>query len=233
MLVVNNRISDGKYTFNNKHYQLDINEIDRHNAIHGLVYNKAFKVIENERNPDEDTLTLNYQEQNPVDGFPFTYDIILKYQISQDSFSFSISIKNTDSKAFPFTLGWHPYFKTTSIDNSTLEFESHRKVIHNQQLIGVDTCKSNINLPFEIPNKLDDCYIISSDKVKFKTPTYEGELTSKPKINYLQLYKPQAENALAIEPMTGYSDSFNHKSGLQVLESGQVYNLRWTMKFIN
>ncbi len=59
MLVVNNRISDGKYTFNNKHYQLDINEIDRHNAIHGLVYNKAFKVIENKKKPSEDTLTSN------------------------------------------------------------------------------------------------------------------------------------------------------------------------------
>ena len=37
-----NRIKDGKYKFNNSKYTLNCNEVDKNNALHGLVYNKTF-----------------------------------------------------------------------------------------------------------------------------------------------------------------------------------------------
>ena len=34
-------------------------------------------------------------------------------------------------------------------------------------------------------------------------------------------------NAIAIEPMTGVSDSFNNKIGLKELSPGQCYGIEW------
>ena len=41
-----NRIKDGAYTFEESSYQLDCNESERNNAIHGLVYNKNFELVD-------------------------------------------------------------------------------------------------------------------------------------------------------------------------------------------
>ena len=41
-----NRIKDGTYTYNDVQYVLDCNEIDNNNALHGLVYNKVFRCVD-------------------------------------------------------------------------------------------------------------------------------------------------------------------------------------------
>ncbi|MEO5787437.1 MAG: hypothetical protein ABIW77_15960, partial [Gelidibacter sp.] len=37
-----NRIKDGKYTFQDVDHVLECNEVDKNNALHGLVYDKTF-----------------------------------------------------------------------------------------------------------------------------------------------------------------------------------------------
>mgnify|MGYP000082499397 CR=1 FL=1 len=79
---------------------------------------------------------------------------------------------------------------------------------------------------FKIENKqLDDCWILNSDKVLFQTPKYQIEFSSSAKENFLQAYTPPKENAIAIEPTTGVSDSFNNKIGLQTLEPNKEHIL--------
>ena len=36
---------------------------------------------------------------------------------------------------------------------------------------------------------------------------------------------------IAIEPMTGISDSFNNKKGLQILQPNEGYEVRWNLSF--
>jgi aldose 1-epimerase len=52
-------------------------------------------------------------------------------------------------------------------------------------------------------------------------------LTSSEKENFLQLYTPINTNAIAIEPMTGISDSFNNKIGLKELLPDECYGIEW------
>jgi len=40
-----NRIKDGAYSFNNEKFQLEKNQVEEQNALHGFVHNKRFKVI--------------------------------------------------------------------------------------------------------------------------------------------------------------------------------------------
>ena len=122
-----NRIKDGLYSFNVIEYQLEINQKEENNALHGLVYNKPFKVINKEVSDNEASIKLEYEELNESKGFPYTYTIKLKYTLTEDELKLNVSVKNTDPKPFPFTIGWHPYFISEKLYKSSLKFDSNQK----------------------------------------------------------------------------------------------------------
>ena len=229
-----NRIKDGKYSFNGKEYQFDINQKEENNALHGLVYNKVFKVLQKEASESAATVTLEYTEKNKSIGFPFTYRIALKYIFTENNLSLIVSIKNTDSEAFPFTIGWHPYFVSENLQKSSLVFDSDQKLIIGERNITSGVEKIAPEEQFDIEDKqLDDCWILNSKNVLFKTPKYQLKITSSAKENFLQAYTPPKENTIAIEPTTGVSDSFNNKIGLEILNSNEVYTVRWDLNLLN
>ncbi len=228
-----NRIKEGKYNFNEKDYQLDCNEKDRNNAIHGLVFNKKFDIINKTISSTFSEVSLLYKETKPVSGFPFCFDVLLTYRLSDKELSLTVSIKNTDKLTFPFTLGWHPYFISENLQKSSLDFNSYSKVKLDQSLITVDVLDNFLEIPVKIKdNLLDDCYVLKNNTVKLETPTYMilVQIINNEE-NYLQLYKPKNSRMIAIEPMTGVSDSFNNKIGLQQLEPNKEYKTKWNLNF--
>lgn len=226
-----NRIKDGSYTFNGEEFQLEINQKEENNALHGLVYSKTFKILNEDVSDTEASIKLEYNEVNESKGFPYNYTIQLQYILTEDSLKLTVSVKNTDSKSFPFTLGWHPYFISKNLYKSSLKFDSNRKIILGERMIttGVEDYKNGDS--FEIKDKqLDDCFILNNNKVQFLTPDYDLEMNASSNETFLQMYTPPRANTIAIESTTGVSDSFNNKIGLQVLEPGKTYNIDWEIK---
>jgi aldose 1-epimerase len=87
--------------------------------------------------------------------------------------------------------------------------------------------------PFLIEDKtLDDCFAIDSNEIVFETPQYSFALKSSEKNSFLQLYTPPHPNAIAIEPTTGISDSFNNGVGLKTLKPNDTYYINWNLKII-
>lgn len=224
------RIKEGKYTFEGNDYQLEKN--DGENALHGLVYNKKFELFEPEEHQDNCSATFNYFEKNENKGFPFTYFLSVTYTLFEDSLNIRITVKNTDTRSFPFTLGWHPYFNSTDLKNSTLSFKSDEKIKFDKNLITKNVKEQKTPEIFKIEDQqLDDCFILKDNKVSFTTPTYKIDITADSEDNFLQLYTPKDKSIIAIEPMTGVSDTFNNKIGMQVLQANKTYVLNWDLKF--
>ena len=225
-----NRIEKGKYTFNNTKFQLDCNEKGL-NALHGLVYNKKFKIVHKIESSSYASVTIAYKELEESLGFPFKYNIHLTYTLTNDELSLSVTIKNTDINPFPFTLGWHPYFLSHDLKNSSLSFNSAKKIKFNKNLITQKVIDEKTEKAFKIENKqLDDCFILNSNTIGFKTPNYQLEISTNQIENYVQLYTPENLPLIAIEPMTGVSNSFNNSIGLRVLLPNRSYSLKWNVK---
>jgi len=225
-----NRINDGKYSFEGKTYNLKCNEVNRNNALHGLVYNKTFKTVKKEITPTFAKLELQYNSNGNTLGFPFKYSISITYKLMQTSLSLFIKIENIDSKSFPFTLGWHPYFLSKDLSKSSLNFNSKVQVESNLKMITTRTSQLKTTMPFQIKNNiLDNAYKLEDDKILFKTPEYILNITSTEKNNFLQLYTPDISNLIAIEPTTGVSDSFNNKMGLKTLKPNQTYIVEYLL----
>jgi len=228
-----NRIADGSYVFDHKTHQLNINQKEENNALHGLVYNKSFEIIDQKTTPEKAEVVLRYQEFSHSEGFPFAYMIDLTYILSKDSLELNVTVKNTDTKTFPFTIGWHPYFISDDLSKSAIHFKSHQKCVFNERNITQRMDKIAIDEPFLIEDKtLDDCFALDSNKIIFETPQYSFALKSSEKDSFLQLYTPPHPNAIAIEPTTGISDSFNNGVGLKTLKPNDSYHIHWNLKII-
>ena len=223
-----NRIKEGKYAYEGQNYNLDCNEKEANNALHGLVYDKTFTVEEKKQFDDEVEIKLFYEELNPPIGYPFKFRIELLYKLTKDTLILKTNIINIDQKKFPFTLGWHPYFNSIDLDMSEIEFSSTKKIKSNKNNISVGVEPFESEMPLSLSKKLfDDAFILEQPEVKFFTPEYDLVLTSSEKENFLQLYTPINTNAIAIEPMTGISDSFNNKIGLKELLPDECYGIEW------
>lgn len=225
-----NRVKDGTYQFNGETYHLDINQKEEHNALHGLVYNKNFVVTSQETNKESASVTLLYQEKKGSPGFPFTYSIQLEYVLTQNTLDLIVKIKNTDSKTFPFTLGWHPYFLSSDLSKSSLLFDCNKKMVLDERNITKGIFYIDPIECLQIKDQsFDDCYVLNSDEVTFLTPKYILKLTSTEEDGFLQIYTPPHKNTIAIEPTTGVSDSLNNNIGLKTLHPDETYSITWNL----
>ncbi|MDB4175779.1 aldose 1-epimerase [Flavobacteriaceae bacterium] len=223
-----NRIKDGKYTFKNSKYKLECNETYKKNALHGLVYNKTFVLINKKLTSDFASVTLQYKDYGKTKGFPFKFHIEVTYTLNKTGMTLAIKVKNKGKKTFPFTLGWHPYFYSTDLDKSAINFKSDKKYVFDNQQIITGTTALDLEMPFKLKNvKLDNGYPLETNEIDFSTPKYDLNIRSSSKENFLQLYTPQQPNAIAIEPMTGAADNFNNKIGLQTLQPNQTFLVKW------
>lgn len=224
------RIENGIYVFNGKEYHLDCNDAGK-NALHGLIYNKEFSIVKKIESKKYASVVIEYQEKEKSQGFPYTYRVQLTYTLYQNEINVSVKIENTDRKSFPFTLGWHPYFVCDDFKNSYLKFKSDKKIEFDENLITKKILNQKTANKLTLENKqLDDCFILNSDSVTFSSPKYQIEISSNQIENYLQLYTPKNLPIIAIEPMTGVSNSFNNKIGLQILEPKKTHSLTWFVK---
>ena len=227
------RVENGLYSFREKKYQLALNDKHQKSATHGFISHKRFSVVEKKSSLTKAEITLAYTERNKTPGFPYEYDIHLHYTLTIDTLTLEVTIKNNGNFSFPFSVGWHPYFYSEDLFNSYITLNSDQKLLFNDKMIPVEIKKIRTDKDLQVKDKkFDDCFILKNNYIYFKTPNYKLKFTSSSEENYFQVYTPSKENAIAIEPLTGPSNNFNNKLGLQILNSKDSYSVKWIIKIM-
>ena len=228
-----NRLLKGGYKFSNESYQLPINSKEN-NAIHGLVYNKNFEVVEEEMTNNFHSISLQYREKEKQEGYPFLYIIKLIYTLSKDSLTLKVVVDNIDEVEFPFNIGWHPYFFSENIKESELYINSSKEIINNNKMIPVKIADSFLPKVFKIGNKhMDHCYQLEGDELYFVTSNYKLKIHSSLINKYIQIFTPSIKNSIAIEPMMAPANSFNNKIGLEILKPKNTFDITWKLSLEN
>lgn len=236
-----NRIKDGKYRFLDQEHQLNMNYPQENNAIHGLVFDTEFKVVDAEDGEIACTLILEYNAEDPRPGYPFTYIIKLIYRLNeQGGFECVFKVSNSTDQSIPVAQGWHPYFMAGSekIDELSLQFPAEEVLEVDKQRIptGKTTNYKQFNKLTQIHDtQLDNCFKLLPENgcasILLKREDGFGykiwQETGKYKYNYLQIYTPPGRKSIAIEPMTCAPDAFNNKQGLIVLAPFERFQTSW------
>ena len=89
-----NRVQDGSYEFDGRRHQLPIDQVDEHNAIHGLVRWAAWEVAER----DAHRVAVEHV-LHPRPGYPFSLGLRIEYELSAEGLRVRNTATNLGSEA--------------------------------------------------------------------------------------------------------------------------------------
>ena len=233
------RIPDGKYRFEDKEYRF------RHlfsdgNAIHGLLSDKPFTVLEETGGETSGAIVLEYTYKKEDAGYPFDYDCQVRYILHPDNvLEVVTAVTNLDKTTIPMADGWHPYFRLGGKANSwELQFHSDAMMEFDDRLVPTGKLVQYNQFATARPlgdTFLDNCFTLKPDLVsaacEIHNPANGLTVSFFPDANYpyLQLYTPDDRDSIAIENLSGAPDCFNNKMGLVLLQPGrsQIFTVRY------
>ncbi|HEY5405825.1 MAG TPA: aldose 1-epimerase [Ginsengibacter sp.] len=239
------RLHHGKYHFGETEYKFEKYYLGK-SAIHGIVYNKVFKVTGETANELHASLTMKYEYRGEEPGYPFYYDCIITWQLEKDNkLSVTTECINKDKGLIPMQDGWHPYFNLCdSADELQLEFQSKEVLEFNSELIPTQNL-----IPYVEYNALkivgntffDNCYTLNMDAcqpmcvLRNQAKKIEIEIHPEKSYPYLQVYIPPHRKSIAIENLSGAPDAFNNGMGVITLEPGEsaLFKTSYKIKFLN
>jgi aldose 1-epimerase len=241
------RVRAGRYTFMGQSYQMEINDKEGPNAIHGFLRLIPWDITAQSERSITFAATLD-ADAHP--GYPFALRASVTYTLDATGLTCSFSIANTGKQAAPVAAGFHPYFTVGSdqIDGDTLHVPM-ASMLEFENLVPTGNVLPIEGTPydFRVPHLVGDtqfniCYLHpqrDSDglvRLRLAAPAEKGAITvwMDGIFDYVVLYSgdplppSHRRRSLAIEPMTCGSDAFNHSEwGLITLDPGQSCTGKW------
>jgi len=228
------RINNAQYDFAEKKYTIQKFLLNG-SALHGLLYDVAFKVKDQWADEKSAGVTMQHQYKGSDEGYPFHYSCTVVYELKNgNALTLTTVVTNNDKGLMPIQDGWHPYFKFgNGIDELQLEFQSKEMVEFNEALIPTGKL-----LPYQEYGALkkigaaefDNCFTVNFAECQplcvLRDPIQKLQLEIYPDKTYpyLQVYTPPHRKSIAIENLSAVPDAFNNKIGLQILEPGASAN---------
>ena len=242
------RVAQGRYTFGGRTYQMEKNDKEGPNAIHGFLRQTIWDM--EQPSPDEAIFTTSLApDAHP--GYPFSLGVRVTYRLSDAGMECAFAIGNLGDSPAPVAAGFHPYFTVGSewIDTDTLHVPFASYLEFDSVLIptGRVLPVAGTPLDFRQPRSIgalafNTCYLGPARdpdglaRIRLSDPSAQKSLTVwlDSAFDYVVLYSgdplpdSHRRRALAIEPMTCGSDAFNHPAwGLVTLEPGQTVSGTW------
>ncbi|MBC7723923.1 MAG: aldose 1-epimerase family protein [Burkholderiaceae bacterium] len=238
-----NRIEDGRWVLAGVPQQLDLTEPTRHNAIHGLLRQTAYRLLER----SEESVTLEATVY-PQHGYPFQLDTTVRYEVTDDGITVTHGIRNAGTAPAPVAVGAHPYLCVGDVPVSdlvlTLAASTHIDVDDRLNPTGVtDVAGTRFDLRGGVPVRelsLDDGFGGVEPGATHRLTAPDGrwvELVRDDEFDYTQVFTNPVHPrdgvlglAIAVEPMSAAANAFNSGDGLRWLDPGEHWSISWGIR---
>lgn len=241
-----NRLEGGRYEFGGTSQQLPINEVERANAIHGLVrwVNWRCRSLA----PDRVVLGLSL---HPQPGYSFALDLELDYSVGPSGLTVRLTATNAGDHHLPFGAGFHPYLTVGEIpiDRAILTLPAATTLpaddrgLPTGERAGVAGSGVDFRAPRVIgPARLDTCFTdLSRDpdslariRLRFGGGDRRVTLWMDEAFGFVMAYTgdtiadpARRRRSVAIEPMTCPPNAFVTGDALIRLDAGGSVSGRW------
>ena len=234
LIPFSNRIANAALHWLGARYPLPHYLAGHPHAIHGNGWQRAWTAVERARR--RVTLELVHD----ADGaraleWPFPYRARQTFALEENALTLTHAIENTGANAFPFGLGWHPFFPRTSA--TLLQFDAAS--VWQTDATQLPTRREavpaawNFSAPRPIGDTtLDHCFAgwRPPAGVRWLERGLAVSIEADAACGHLVVYVPRAADYLAIEPVTHMTDAFNRASageadtGTRVLAPGETFS---------
>ncbi len=235
-----NRLRDGRYEWEGRTLQLDITDKEHHNAMHGLLAWRNWRVAER-----DDARVVMSHVLHPEPGYPFELAAQITYELGDGGLTVTASATNEGETAAPFGYGFHPFLAPPGcelIDDCEIRLPAQSVELVDGQLIPYAQAPvAGTDLDFCEPRVvgevvLDHCFLdLLRDSDELARATISGPagtttLWSDPACPFLQVYTGDTleqvgrrRGGLAVEPMSCAPNAFVSGDGLIRLAPGERF----------
>ena len=230
-----NRLRAGRFTANDRVFQLPLNDSAKVNAIHGFTPRNAWRVLNTSTDSESAEITgqfrLSVDRPDLTEFWPSDGAITLTYRLSLSALQVDAVIENFGAEPLPFGLGYHPYFQIPTapgrpVDELSLQTAASRIWTLRDSLPDGNASPVSPDLDFRTSRELgrmmlDHLY----GGLEAAPRTREGrivvatlchrsapgrlEIEADPAFRQLVLFTPPHRQAIAIEPYTCITDAVN------------------------
>lgn len=235
-----NRVEDGVWYLEGKKQQLDITEVSRNNASHGLLRNAAYALV------DESEFSVTLQATVfPQHGYPFLVRHTVRYELDENmDLRVQQTLVNDSQDRAPFVLGAHPYLRLGDVapEDLVLRVNARTRLVADERLIPRSTAAADGQYDLSGGTAVGDLLIdVALTDLKYDGGLARHTLTAPDGRSvsleqdetcpYVHVFVtdtfPGRSKAVAIEPMTGPANAFNSGDGLRWLDPGEASTMGW------
>jgi aldose 1-epimerase len=246
------RVAEGRYSFDGQTYQLERNDKEGPNAIHGFVRALPWKV--REAQPSHVTFDISLDaETYGRRGYPFSLAISVTYGLDQHGLSCSFAVQNAGRQVAPVGVGFHPYFTvgTALIDEAEAKIpcagylEFNERLAPTGKIFAVTGTEWDYRQYRDIGSRrFNHCYVdLERDENGMATASLRDvgngraiDIVMDRSFSAIVVYTGDAiadapRRALAIEPMSCATDALNHPEwGLKRLLPEESFTGRYLVQ---
>lgn len=218
LVPFSNRIEDAQLRFEGATYALHRNYPDHPHAIHGVGFQRPWQVVAQH----EDRVTLEFEYRPAEDdrhGWPFAFRARQSLAVcelggGQAALTMTLALENAEARAFPFGLGWHPFFPRRA--DTVLSFAADGVWETGPTLLPVRHVAVPTSLGFDRPRAIggttaDHVFTGVRGPARLDYPdrglrvSVEGDRATP----FLVVFIPPGRDFCALEPVTHMTDAFN------------------------
>jgi aldose 1-epimerase len=243
-----NRVADGRYSFDGRPYQLALTEPDKHNAIHGLLRWRNWRVLA--RSNEQVVVGTRL---HPCPGWPFALDVEIAYTLGAEGLTVETRANNIGVAACPYAAGQHPYLSPppqTAVDVCALELPAEVLILTDPDRglpVGAEPVQGtayDFRSPREIGSvQLDNAFTeLQRDRdgrawARLACPDgHTVEWWADPSYPVMQVYTgdtlapERRRTGLAVEPMTCAPNGLQTGESIVRLEPGESHVAAWGVR---
>jgi aldose 1-epimerase len=239
LVPYSNRIRDASLTFAGRRISLTRNFGTSPHAIHGAGWQRAWAV--QAASSTSATLALEHGAQgDDASAWPWPFRAMQAFDLASSDthralLTATLTVENAGDAAFPFGLGWHPFFPRDS--TTTLQFAAASVWINDATEMPVERLDAIDEWSFKEPRAFGDSTIdnvfsewngtaVLASAQRDLVTTIEADSTC----TRLVVYAPAGCDFIAVEPVTHETDAFNRtasgaqRTGMRMLAPGAAYS---------
>jgi aldose 1-epimerase len=238
-----NRLTDGSYRYGDRDCQAPLNELSRHDAIHGFVRWLDWSPVAH----DPASVALSCAVR-PQPGYEWHLELGIEYRLGPSGLTVTFRATNVGGERAPFGLGFHPYLTvgTDSIDALELTLPATTYLDPTGAELRVAAAPQDFTRARRIGStRLDTAFagLVRGDDgralARLEDPA-DGrfvELWADGGFRYLMVYTAdqvgdpdRRRRAVAVEPMTCPPDAFRTGTDLVELDPGESWQGSWGLR---
>ncbi len=225
------RVAEGRYSFDGQTLQLERNDKEGPNAIHGFV--RALPWAVQQAGPSEVTfeVRLDAATYGPR-GYPFSLVIEVRYRLDVQGLICTFSVQNVGRSAAPVGVGFHPYFTvgTPQVGLAEVKIPATGYLEFNERLVPTGRVLDARGTEWDFrqyravgSRRFNHCYLglergpdgLATASLRHPATGATIDVVMDEAFSAIVVYTGDAiadapRRALAIEPMTCATDAFNH-----------------------